>query len=137
MNRCVVTTNITSTYYHLICYISGSCYKCKQAVTDPNDATQALGHLYHSRCFTCFSCGRELRGKRFYEVDEKTYCEEDYLYSGFQQSAERCSACRHLIIDMVSYSKIVISGVEIEFVSCDGSIVYSFYCPYRMFHQIR
>ncbi|XP_072317334.1 LIM domain-containing protein 1 [Eucyclogobius newberryi] len=79
----------------------GLCVKCNKAVHGAGQACQAMGSLYHDSCFTCSACSRRLRGKAFYYVGGKVFCEEDFLYSGFQQSADKCNACGHLIMDMI------------------------------------
>lgn len=77
------------------------CFKCSKSINDRNDACQAMGNTYHADCFICVSCGRTLKGKPFYNINNNVYCEEDYLYSGFLENAEKCAVCGHVIVDMI------------------------------------
>ncbi|VDK72972.1 unnamed protein product, partial [Anisakis simplex] len=69
------------------------CDICGKEVTDETQVTCALGKIYHKKSEPYNVSQLQTRGK--------TYCEEDYLYSGMHETAERCAACSHLIVDMV------------------------------------
>lgn len=79
----------------------GNCAKCGSAVYGALKACQAMGKIYHNDCFTCCCCSRTLRGKAFFNVNGKIYCDEDYKYSGFQKSASKCFLCGHPIMEMI------------------------------------
>lgn len=79
----------------------GNCTKCSKPVIGRSEACQAMNQIYHGSCFVCVSCGRSLRAKPFYYLNNQVYCEEDYLYSGFLENAEKCASCNHIIVDMI------------------------------------
>ena len=65
----------------------GQCHKCGQPVVGSSEACQAMGNLYHNRCFKCVLCDRMLRDKAFYCIHEQVYCEEDYWVRQSRQSS--------------------------------------------------
>lgn len=79
----------------------GICGICGAELFERSEVVCALGKMFHNACLLCDICGRTLRGKKFYKVDEKFFCEEDYLYAGMQATAEQCASCSHPIINEV------------------------------------
>lgn len=88
------TQQVENNYFNL-------CFKCSKPITKKSEACQAMGNVFHTACFLCVSCGRSLKNKPFYNINNNVYCEEDYLYSGFLENAEKCSVCGHIIVDMI------------------------------------
>ena len=84
------SSSVSNSYFNI-------CFKCSKPITKRIEACQAMGNIYHNSCFLCFSCGRSLKGKSFYNINNNVYCEEDYLYSGFLENAEKCAVCGHII----------------------------------------
>ncbi|CAH8615431.1 unnamed protein product [Schistosoma curassoni] len=81
--------------------IFSNCAECGLRIINLIDTCYAMGYLYHNSCFVCCCCKRTLRGKVFYKDQDKIYCEEDYLYCGFQQTVEKCFACGHIIAETI------------------------------------
>lgn len=74
----------------------GMCYKCGEKVLGEGSGCTAMDQVYHIRCFTCHVCEKELRGKPFFAMEGKPYCEEDYL-----NTLEKCCVCQKPILDRI------------------------------------
>ncbi|XP_008181864.2 thyroid receptor-interacting protein 6-like [Acyrthosiphon pisum] len=73
-----------------------NCTKCNRKVTEERLGCRAMGNVYHIKCFTCTHCGDQLKGKSFYLIDNKPYCEEGYL-----DTIKKCSVCQLPIFDRI------------------------------------
>uniref|UniRef100_A0A4W5MVI5 LIM domain-containing protein 1 n=1 Tax=Hucho hucho TaxID=62062 RepID=A0A4W5MVI5_9TELE len=59
----------------------GSCVRCSEAVYGVGRACQAMGKQYHDTCFTCSACSQTLKGRPFYYMSGRIFCEDDFLGS--------------------------------------------------------
>ncbi|KAL9975897.1 hypothetical protein ACROYT_G013115 [Oculina patagonica] len=84
----------------LNCQFSGVCHNCKQQINGCESACRAMEHLYHVECFLCSSCGKQLIGEAFYNVNGKVYCEQDYKKLG--PSPKYCHFCGRIIMQKAS-----------------------------------
>ncbi|KAK8768477.1 hypothetical protein V5799_015058 [Amblyomma americanum] len=76
--------------------VIGMCYKCGEKVLGEGSGCTAMDQVYHIKCFTCHVCMKELRGKPFFAMDGKPYCEDDYL-----NTLEKCCVCEKPILDRI------------------------------------
>lgn len=74
----------------------GMCYKCGDKVLGEGSGCTAMDQVYHIKCFTCHVCMKELRGKPFFAMEGKPYCEDDYL-----NTLEKCCVCEKPILDRI------------------------------------
>uniref|UniRef100_A0AC34FRI9 LIM zinc-binding domain-containing protein n=1 Tax=Panagrolaimus sp. ES5 TaxID=591445 RepID=A0AC34FRI9_9BILA len=81
--------------------VIGKCGKCFEPVFDNNQVTYALDSLFHDQCFSCSVCHQALRGKKFFHINGKNFCEDDYFLNGNIENSTRCAECGKVITDMV------------------------------------
>ncbi|KAF6034548.1 LPP [Bugula neritina] len=67
---------------------TGVCSRCQNIIKRSEDGCTAMDRFYHSACFTCESCNRQLTGHSFYAVEEKVLCEGCHV-----NTLEKCQEC--------------------------------------------
>ncbi|KAL3861314.1 hypothetical protein ACJMK2_007369 [Sinanodonta woodiana] len=72
----------------------GMCSKCGKKVLGETNGCTAMDQIFHISCFVCVSCGTMLRGKSFYAMETKPYCESCYM-----NTLEKCSVCSKPVTD--------------------------------------
>lgn len=79
--------NFKGSYWHLLHHLfhsvslSGRCARCGDNVLGDGSGCIAMEQVFHVECFTCITCHAQLRGKPFYALDKKSYCESCYIVS--------------------------------------------------------
>ncbi|XP_066593503.1 thyroid receptor-interacting protein 6 isoform X2 [Prorops nasuta] len=76
--------------------IYGICTQCGHKVEGEGTGCSAMDKVFHISCFCCFVCNINLQGKPFYCLEDKPYCEEDYL-----NTLEKCCVCTRPILDRI------------------------------------
>lgn len=74
----------------------GRCASCGENVVGEGTGCTAMDQVFHVDCFVCMTCSSKLRGKPFYAVDKKAYCEPCYV-----NTLETCTICSKPIMERI------------------------------------
>uniref|UniRef100_A0AAY5F4T9 LIM zinc-binding domain-containing protein n=1 Tax=Electrophorus electricus TaxID=8005 RepID=A0AAY5F4T9_ELEEL len=74
----------------------GRCSSCGENVVGEGTGCTAMDQVFHVDCFICMACSCKLRGKPFYAVDKKAYCEPCYI-----NTLETCNICSKPIMERI------------------------------------
>ncbi|KAI1882873.1 hypothetical protein AGOR_G00239390 [Albula goreensis] len=74
----------------------GRCASCGENVVGEGTGCTAMDQVFHVDCFICTTCGSKLRGKPFYAMEKKAYCEPCYV-----NTLETCSVCAQPIMERI------------------------------------
>ncbi|XP_029939184.1 lipoma-preferred partner [Salarias fasciatus] len=74
----------------------GRCASCGENVVGEGTGCTAMDQVFHVDCFVCKTCSSKLRGKPFYAVEKKAYCEPCYI-----NTLETCTICNKSIMERI------------------------------------
>ncbi|TWW57486.1 Lipoma-preferred partner -like protein, partial [Takifugu flavidus] len=70
----------------VLCPPTGRCASCGDNVVGEGTGCTAMDQVFHVDCFVCMTCSTKLRGKPFFAVEKKAYCEPCYIRAVFVQA---------------------------------------------------
>ncbi|XP_035509899.1 lipoma-preferred partner isoform X2 [Morone saxatilis] len=74
----------------------GRCASCGENVVGEGTGCTAMDQVFHVDCFVCMTCSTKLRGKPFFAVEKKAYCEPCYI-----NTLETCTICSKPIMERI------------------------------------
>ncbi|XP_061744685.1 lipoma-preferred partner isoform X2 [Nerophis ophidion] len=74
----------------------GRCASCGENVVGEGTGCTAMDQVFHVDCFVCMTCSSKLRGRPFYAVEKKAYCEPCYV-----NTLETCTICIKPIMERI------------------------------------
>uniref|UniRef100_H2S1H7 LIM domain containing preferred translocation partner in lipoma n=1 Tax=Takifugu rubripes TaxID=31033 RepID=H2S1H7_TAKRU len=74
----------------------GRCASCGDNVVGEGTGCTAMDQVFHVDCFVCMTCSTKLRGKPFFAVEKKAYCEPCYI-----NTLETCTICSKPIMERI------------------------------------
>nr|XP_061834377.1 lipoma-preferred partner homolog [Nerophis lumbriciformis]XP_061834378.1 lipoma-preferred partner homolog [Nerophis lumbriciformis]XP_061834379.1 lipoma-preferred partner homolog [Nerophis lumbriciformis]XP_061834380.1 lipoma-preferred partner homolog [Nerophis lumbriciformis] len=74
----------------------GRCASCGENVVGEGTGCTAMEQVFHVDCFVCMTCSSKLRGRPFYAVEKKAYCEPCYV-----NTLETCTICIKPIMERI------------------------------------
>ncbi|XP_041123669.1 zyxin-like [Polyodon spathula] len=74
--------------------VTESCGSCSQPLSRSQPAVRAMDRLFHTECFVCLGCSKQLQGLQFYEVEGRPQCEDCYT-----STLDKCAVCKKTITD--------------------------------------
>lgn len=95
---CRLSWNVWGSSQPSLLFLSaGRCASCGENVVGEGTGCTAMDQVFHVDCFVCMTCSTKLRGKPFFAVEKKAYCEPCYIVSNFLPPLQpaHCLASAH------------------------------------------
>ncbi|CAI4226780.1 unnamed protein product [Auanema sp. JU1783] len=80
----------------------GSCNNCNKLILSSEGYTSVSDKTYHTQCFICDVCGKELNEQQFHFQNDRIFCKQHFFNDQMVAKKETyCSKCRLPIDEMI------------------------------------